>query len=229
MVYNDIKDIDAERINKRIKDAIEERGSITCFFDDIPYTKQSFYKCAREKSIPPLSVILEIAKKLDCDMGYLLCEYDEKRRVVADVKDATGLDEDVINIILNMKSAFLKLSALNDLLKDDYFLAIVDLLHLTDYHYGHCEELSKVEQKIVSDYKNAETSEEKEKLQKRFDSYTNEHTLHKAKAESCRYKLMVAFSRMLDRRFNPLPDIDVTNSEHQWKQEHPWYSHKITL
>lgn len=227
MFYNNVKDINADRINTRIKDAIKEWGSQDDFFKDISYSKQSFHKCVREKSILPLSVLLEIAKKLDCDMGYLLCEYDEKRHIVADVKEATGLEPDVIDIILNMKDSFLKLSILNDLLKDDYFLAIINLLYMADYHYEKGIELDKVEDKIASDYKKAETLEEKEKFEKRYNDYRAEHTLHDASALANRYRLTVAFSRLLDKRYKALPDIDITDSESKWKQTNPKFKHPI--
>lgn len=227
MFYNNVKDINAERINKRIKDAIKEWGSQDDFFNDISYSKQSFHKCVREKSILPLSVLLEIAKKLDCDIGYLLCEYDEKRHIVADVKEATGLEPDVIDIILNMKDSFLKLSILNDLLKDDYFLAIINLLYMADYHYEKGIELDKVEDKIASDYKKAETLEEKEKFEKRYNDYRAEHTLHDASALANRYRLTVAFSRLLDKRYEALPDINITDSESNWKQTNTKFKHPI--
>lgn len=54
---------------------------------------------------------------------------------MADVKEATGLSSDVIDIILDMKDSFLKQSILNDLLKDDYFLSIINLLYMVNYHY----------------------------------------------------------------------------------------------
>lgn len=227
MVYNSVEDINAEKINTRIKDTIKEWGSQDDFFNGISYSKQSFHKCVRENSILPLSVLLEIAKKLDCDMGYLLCEYDEKRHIVADVKEATGLSSDVIDIILNMKDSFLKLSILNDLLKDDYFLAIINLLHMADYHYEKGMELDKIEDKVASDYKNAETLEEKEKFEKRYNDYRAEHKLHDANALANRYRLTVAFYRLLDKRYKALPDIDITDSESNWKQTNPKFKHPI--
>lgn len=227
MVYNSVQDIDVEKINTRIKDAIKEWGTQDDFFDDIPYSKQAFHKCVREKSMLSLSVLLEIAKKLDCDIGYLLCEYDEKRHIVADVKEATGLSPDVIDIILNMKDSFLKLSILNDLLKDDYFLAIINLLYMVDYHYEKGIELDRVEEKVESDYKNAETLEEREKFEKRYNDYRAEHKLHDANALANRYRLTVAFSRLLDKRYNALPDIDITDSESNWKQTNPKFKHPI--
>ncbi len=227
MIYNNVGDINAEKINTRIKDAIKEWGSQDDFFNGISYSKQSFHKCVRENSILPLSVLLEIAKKLDCDMGYLLCEYDEKRHIVADVKEATGLSSDVIDIILNMKDSFLKLSILNDLLKDDYFLAIINLLHMADYHYEKGMELDKIEDKVASEYKKAETLEEKEKFEKRYNDYRSEHKLHDANALANRYRLTVAFSRLLDKRYKALPDIDITDSESNWKRSNPKFKHPI--
>ena len=163
----------------------------------------------------------------DCDMGYLLCEYDEKHHLNADIKEATGLESDVINIILNMKHSFMKVSILNDLLKDDCFLAIVDLLHMADYHYEKGMELDKIEDKVASDYKNAETLEEKEKFEKRYNDYRAEHKLHDANALANRYRLTVAFYRLLDKRYKALPDIDITDSESNWKQTNPKFKHPI--
>ena len=171
-----------------------------------------------------IDFLIALCELFNCEMGYLLCEYDEKRRIKADIKETTGLESDVIDIILSMKHSFLKLSLLNDLLKNDYFLAIIDLLHIVDYHKKKCDEL---ENKIVSDHKSDETLEEEERLQKRHDKYTNEYTLHKAKAQAYRYSLTVAFSRLLDKRYGPLPDIDTSNSESKWKQENHIHSQPI--
>ena len=60
MVYNTVKEINAEKINARIKDAIKEWGSQDDFFNGISYSKQSFHKCVRENSILPLSVLVAL-------------------------------------------------------------------------------------------------------------------------------------------------------------------------
>ena len=69
MVYHNVEDIDVEKINARIKDAIKEWGSQDDFFEGIPYSKQAFHKCVREKSLVSLSVLLEIAKKLNISVN----------------------------------------------------------------------------------------------------------------------------------------------------------------
>ncbi len=150
----------------------------------------------------------------DCDMGYLLYEYDEKRHIAADIKEATGLDPDAINIILNMKDRFLKLSILNSLLKNDYFLAIIDEISIADYHTEKSKELDVIEKHIKEKYDNAETMEEQRKLEKKHEEYRAEQRLHDAKSEAYRYKLTVAFSRLLEDRYERFPDI----SESHWKR-----------
>lgn len=56
--------------------------------------------------------------------------------------------------------------------------------------------------------------EERGKLEKKFNEYITEHKLHDAKSEAYRYKLTVAFSRLLEDRYEHLPDI----SESHWKR-----------
>lgn len=150
----------------------------------------------------------------DCDMGYLLCEYDEKRHIAADIKKATGLDPDAINIILNMKDRFLKLSILNSFLKNDYFLAIIDEISIADYHTEKSKELDVIEKHIKEKYDNAETMEEQRKLEKQYEEYRAEQRLHDAKSEAYRYKLTVAFSRLLEDRYEHFSDIE----ESHWKR-----------
>lgn len=172
-------------------------------------------------------LLYALCELFDCELGYLLCEYNEKHRIVADIKEITGLEPDVIKIILKMKDSFFKMSILNDLLQNNYFLAIIDLLYMTDYHRKKGVELDEIEEKIKTDHDNAETSEEKAKIEKRFENYRSEHKLHDANVLANRYRLTVAFSRLLDRRYKALPDIDITNSESNWKQNNPKFKHPI--
>lgn len=150
----------------------------------------------------------------NCDIGYLLCEYNEKQHIAADIKESTGLDPDAINVILNMKERFLKLSILNGLLKNDYFLAIIDGISFADYHTEKSKELDVIEKHIKEKYDDAETMEERNKLEKRHEEYRTEQRLHDAKSEAYRYKLTLAFSRLLEDRYGHFSDVD----ESHWKR-----------
>lgn len=43
------------------------------------------------KRLPPLYRMVSLSLIFDCDIGYLLCDYDERKRNLADVREQTGL------------------------------------------------------------------------------------------------------------------------------------------
>lgn len=51
-----------------------------------------------------LTALFAMCEMFDCDMGYLLGEYDERHRVAAEVCDATGLDEVAVQRLLTLKA-----------------------------------------------------------------------------------------------------------------------------
>jgi len=54
------------------------------------------------KCLPDLGSIVLMAKAFDCDIGYLLCDYDEKRYFTADVSEQTGLSIEAVERINDM-------------------------------------------------------------------------------------------------------------------------------
>lgn len=57
------------------------------------YTRQTIAKWERGESMPPLDVLLFLCKKYNCELGYLLGEYDTKTRLAYDIGKETGLSE----------------------------------------------------------------------------------------------------------------------------------------
>lgn len=54
--------------------------------------------------IPDLTSLVRMAEIFQCDIGYLLCDYDERHRDTADIKKATGLSEFAIERLKSMWS-----------------------------------------------------------------------------------------------------------------------------
>lgn len=54
--------------------------------------------------IPDLTSLARMAEIFQCDIGYLLCDYDERHRDTADIKKATGLSEFAIERLKSMWS-----------------------------------------------------------------------------------------------------------------------------
>lgn len=53
--------------------------------------------------IPDLDSLTLMADVFQCDVGYLLCDYHTKRQQNADICQTTGLSEDSVNFLRNMK------------------------------------------------------------------------------------------------------------------------------
>ena len=54
-------------------------------------------------TLPPLSKLIALSNIFDCDIGYLLCDYDEPTRNLADVVEQTGLSGEAVKSLVMRK------------------------------------------------------------------------------------------------------------------------------
>lgn len=76
-------------------------------------------------STPSIRDLLLLCNFFDCELGYLLCEYDCKERVVTDVQKETGLSEKAIEKIFKWKrSGFgdFSMDLISEMIEDDELL-----------------------------------------------------------------------------------------------------------
>ena len=66
-------------------------------------TRQTIAKWENGEEMPPLDVLLNLCVPFQCGLGYLLCEYDYKTRINADIGEVTGLSEKAISILSQWK------------------------------------------------------------------------------------------------------------------------------
>ena len=89
-----------QKIGNRIK---QERNKAKKSQDElgdyIGVTRQKVAKWEHGKDLPQLSDLLRLCNLFDCEIGYLLCEYDCKTKVATDIQTVTGLSETAINRI----------------------------------------------------------------------------------------------------------------------------------
>ena len=86
-------------------------------------------------TLPPLSKLIALSNIFSCDIGYLLCDYDEPTRNLADVADQTGLSREAIEKLQSLKEigASEVLSVLSNLISDIRFLyALKDIRDAKD-------------------------------------------------------------------------------------------------
>lgn len=55
-------------------------------------------------TLPPLARLIALSSIFDCDISYLLCDYDKKQKDIADISDLTGLSEQSIIFIRRLNS-----------------------------------------------------------------------------------------------------------------------------
>ena len=107
--------MERENINQALEDegdeGLEDRG------DKVGVNQDDFATILRVKSkdtisdwengkrVPPLNKMLLMCKFFDCELGYLLGEYDCKTRAASDIQNITGLSEETINVLIKLHKA----------------------------------------------------------------------------------------------------------------------------
>ena len=103
-------------------------------------------------SPPPLPRLIVLSEIFDCDIGYLLCDYDEPKRDLADVVEQTGLSSKATARLKNMATRVNRerqagwintvveqeLKALNAILEYDYQM----LYYIYQYIFGNYDSFS---------------------------------------------------------------------------------------
>lgn len=68
------------------------------------YDRKTISKWESGANVPQLDVLLDMCGLFNCELGYLLGEYDQKTRAATDIHQETGLDEAVIDKLRKMKA-----------------------------------------------------------------------------------------------------------------------------
>ncbi len=112
----------------RIKAAREQAGLTLSYVAEYCGVQQyqTVSKWEKGNGKPSLGNLLKLCELFNCELGYLLGEYEGKTREITDVKQKTGLDE---NSILTL----FELSNLEDPLKDAAYIFLRDLLNSVQF------------------------------------------------------------------------------------------------
>ena len=118
---------DTGRIGQRIR---IERKRLDMTQDDmgaeLHVVRQTFSDWERGKKLPQLSDMLSMCNMFECELGYLLCEHEEKTREATDVCRATGLSEDAfIQLQMIRDNAPNLMKVLNLILEDKRFTELL--------------------------------------------------------------------------------------------------------
>lgn len=67
-------------------------------------TRPTLSKWEKGESMPSVDILLKLCELFDCELGYLLCEHDTKKRVNQSIQDVTGLSENAIECLSQWNS-----------------------------------------------------------------------------------------------------------------------------
>lgn len=74
-------------------------------------------------TLPPLNKLIALSSIFDCDIGYLLCDYDEPTHILADVVEQTGLSGSAAKTLLQVHE-----KGHYGVIKNGYALDMADVL-----------------------------------------------------------------------------------------------------
>lgn len=90
-----------KKIGERVRQEREAAGmTMEALAAEIGTTRQTISRWERGDGVEiTLNMLVRLCNIFNCEMGYLLCEYDCKTRVATDIQHETGLDENVIQYL----------------------------------------------------------------------------------------------------------------------------------
>lgn len=125
-----IKGYNLKKIGMRLKEERKAAGfssqdALSEFIEKVchrSFKRQTIAKWERGEDMPPLEVMLKLCERYDCELGYLLCEHDTKIKTTVEISAETGLSEEAINHLRELKKTFPKhINSLNFLLTSNNF------------------------------------------------------------------------------------------------------------
>jgi len=99
-----------------LSEAIEEQGAY--------YSRQLIRVWERGEDVPPEKALLIMCNLFQCDLGYLLGEYDCKTRTNTDIAEETGLSDTAIECLKEMNDE--SKTVLNFLLEDEALWVLLE-------------------------------------------------------------------------------------------------------
>ena len=132
LIINNI--YDSKRIGERLR---QRRKELNLSQEDVAlrcHCVRQRYAKWEQGNIQTLSLddLVNLCNLFQCDIGYILCEYDTKRHVVADIHAQTGLSEKAIECLTALSGVPIKVLSL--LLCQKSFLPLLyDIYRFAEY------------------------------------------------------------------------------------------------
>ena len=107
---------------KRLSDFYKKRGTISYVANFTKGTRQVNSKWASGTALPDIEELCILSQLFDCEAGYLLGEFDCKKRAVADIQAEIGLSEQAISNLQTLKMSGPEFTGILDRILSSNFL-----------------------------------------------------------------------------------------------------------
>lgn len=142
-----------EKIGIRIKEERQklgltqtELGLKLCVGDEAT-SRQTICNWEKGRIMPTIERFHDMCNQFDCELGYLLCEYDCKAKTNSDIHNLIGLSENSINILKQINSSHYRdtINTLSQLIEHPHFIDLLCDIHthnieLNQKHYSTKQE-----------------------------------------------------------------------------------------
>lgn len=101
-------------------------------------SRQTIGNWENGKNLPDIEYLLKMCELFDCELGYLLCEYDCKTRQATDIQTATGLSEKAIEMLTKIKQSRINeaITTLSKILEHEDFVDLLRAIHIHIYDFN---------------------------------------------------------------------------------------------
>lgn len=105
MIYN--KEKISERIRKERKNLNINQSQLAVAIGYSSSSRQTIgnWEDKNNNTVPNINDLFKLCEVFECELGYLLGEYETKTRDVADIREITGLSETAINNLVAIKNS----------------------------------------------------------------------------------------------------------------------------
>ncbi len=106
MDFEELKKKIGKRISTERKNAQLTQGEFAQKLTLSAESRQTISKWESGHVLPDLEILKKMCDVFDCELGYLLCEYDCKTHIATDIQKEIGLSENAISILRTLNNAF---------------------------------------------------------------------------------------------------------------------------
>ena len=163
-----------KKIGERIK---HEREKLSFSQEELGekvfVSRQLLSKWEKEKACPTLENLTALCNIFDCEIGYLLCEYNCKTREATDIQSETGLSEKAILVLSRLKYSHWNESvgSLNRIFEHKDFYELLKVIHSHVMNFNrNWLRIDQEKEKYIADALNCNESEVRKYLESSSES-----------------------------------------------------------